>query len=195
MPGPPHNDPRDDQQLVAAINRGDADAFESLYYRHQEYALKLAMRFCGERSLALDAVQDSFIYVYKKFPGFTLTAKFTTFLYPVVKHNALTAKKKARRTQGQPTGDGGDPLDRRADTRAPDPARDHADAPGHGVAQLVASLPEAQREVLMLRFVDGLALDEIAQALDIPLGTVKTRIHHAVRKLRDDPATKSFFDI
>ncbi|MEM9416448.1 MAG: RNA polymerase sigma factor [Planctomycetota bacterium] len=196
MPGPLQPDPRSDHELVAAINAGDADAFEALYHRHRDYALKLAMRFCGERSLALDAVQDSFIYVYKKFPGFVLTAKFTTFLYPVVKHNALTAKKKARRTQGQ-TGGGdagdGDPLGRRADTRAPDPARDFDDAPGSGVAKLVASLPEAQREVLMLRFVDELPLEEIAQALEIPLGTVKTRIHHAVRKLRDDPATKKFF--
>lgn len=194
MPGPPNTDARSDLELVDAINAGDADAFETLYYRHRDYALKLAMRFCGERALALDAVQDAFIYVYKKFPGFTLTAKFTTFLYPVVKHNALSAKKKAHRAQGQPAGDAGDPLDRRADDRAPDPARDHTDAPGQGVAKLVASLPEAQREVLMLRFVDGLPLEEIAQALEIPLGTVKTRIHHAVRKLRDDPATKSFFD-
>ncbi len=196
MPGPAHPDPRDDQQLVAAINAGGdgaADAFEALYYRHRDYALKLAMRFCGERSLALDAVQDSFVYVYKKFPGFTLTAKFTTFLYPVVKHNALTAKKKARRAQGQPTGSEGDPLAGQPDGRAADPARDHADAPGTGVARLVASLPEAQREVLMLRFVDGLPLEEIARALDIPLGTVKTRVHHAVRKLREDPATKNYF--
>lgn len=193
MPGHTHPDPRDDQQLVAAINRGDADAFEALYYRHRDYALKLAMRFCGERALALDAVQDSFVYVYKKFPGFTLTAKFTTFLYPVVKHNALTAKKKARRAQGQPAGEGGDPLDREPDARAADPVRDHADAPGTGVATLVASLPEAQREVLTLRFVDGLPLEDIAQALGIPLGTVKTRVHHAIRKLREDPATKKYF--
>jgi len=196
MPGLPKPDPRDDQELVAAINRGDADAFEALYLRHRDYALKLAMRFCGERSLALDAVQDTFIYVYKKFPGFTLTAKFTTFLYPVVKHNALSAKHKARRTQGIRGGgesSEGDALSGRADETATDPARDYVDAPGSGVAKLAASLPDAQREVLMLRFVDGLALEEIAQMLDIPLGTVKTRIHHAVRKLRDDPATKNYF--
>ena len=93
-------DPRSDLQLVDAINQGDAEAFEALYLRHRGYALRLAMRFCGERSLALDAVQDSFVYVLKKFPGFTLTAKFTTFLYPVVKHNALSAKAKAKRAQG-----------------------------------------------------------------------------------------------
>ena len=75
-----------------------------------------------------------------------------------------------------------------------DPARDITDAPGAGVAWLVASLPEAQREVLMLRFVDGMPLGEIAAALGLPLGTVKTRIHHAVRKLREDPATQKFFE-
>ena len=195
-------DPRSDLLLVDAINQGDAEAFEALYLRHRGYALRLAMRFCGERSLALDAVQDSFVYVLKKFPGFTLTAKFTTFLYPVVKHNALSAKTKARRAQGAPLarddGDeksgGGDGLEQHPDERAVDPARDITDAPGAGVARLVASLPEAQREVLMLRFVDGMPLGEIAAALGLPLGTVKTRIHHAVRKLREDPATQKFFE-
>lgn len=190
MPGPTHNpqdDPRSDHALIDAVNDGDADAFESIYVRHRDYALRIAMRFAGSRDLALDAVQDSFIYFYKKFPGFVLTAKLTTFLYPVVKHSALSAKDKARRAQG------GTPeaaLAALSDGAQSDPAQGAHASDLHAV---LSGLPGAQREVLVLRFVDGLALEEIARALDIPLGTVKTRIHHAIRKLRDDPAAKKYF--
>lgn len=191
MPGtplPPRNDPLSDLDLIEAVNRGEADAFETLYLRHREYATRVAMRFTGERSLALDAVQDSFIYFYKKFPGFVLTAKLTTFLYPVVKHNALAAKNKARRAQGD-TPEAALQSQPDSDPHA-DPA--NADAPGD-LHAVLAALPDAQREVLVLRFVDGQSLEEIARALDIPLGTVKTRIHHAIRKLRDDPVAKKHF--
>lgn len=184
----PRDDPRSDLDLIDALNRGEADAFDTLYLRHRDYAIRIAMRFAGERELALDAVQDSFVYFYKKFPGFTLTAKLTTFLYPVLKHNALSAKQKARRTQGDAPDDA---LEFQAGTdRDADPAQ--ADAPGD-LHAVLANLPDAQREVLVLRFVDGLVLEEIAEAMQIPLGTVKTRIHHAIRKLRDDPVAKKHF--
>ena len=55
-------------------------------------------------------------------------------------------------------------------------------------------LPEAQREVLLMRFVDGLTLAEIAEALAIPLGTVKSRLHNALRALRDDPRVREYFE-
>lgn len=188
-PNHPHNDRRSDLDLIDAVNDGDTDAFEALYLRHRDYALRIAMRFAAERSLALDAVQDSFIYFYKKFPGFVLTAKLTTFLYPVVKHNALAAKQKARRTQG----------DTSDEVLANQPSGDASANPAHAsdpsdLYAILASLPNAQREVLVLRFVDGLSIEEIARALAIPAGTVKTRTHHAIRKLREDPATKKIFE-
>ena len=184
----PGDDRRSDLALIEAVNQGDANAFEVLYLRHREYATRVAMRFAGERELALDAVQDSFVYFYKKFPGFVLTAKLTTFLYPVLKHNALAAKQKSRRAQGDTSDEALAGVADGDDTA--DPAR--ADTPGD-LHTVLASLPEAQREVLVLRFVDGLALEDIAQALDIPLGTVKTRIHHAIKKLREDPVAKKHF--
>ena len=55
-------------------------------------------------------------------------------------------------------------------------------------------LPAAQREVLIMRFVDGLSLADIAAALSIPQGTVKSRLHHAIKTLRDDPRTRSYFE-
>lgn len=190
MPPPrpnPHDDPRSDLELIDAVNQGDDSAFETLYRRHHAYAARIAMRFTNERNLALDAVQDSFVYFYKKFPGFTLTAKLTTFLYPVVKHNALSLKQKAKRAQG----DTSEEILNAQPGPASDPAQ--AEAPGD-LHTLLRNLPQAQREVLVLRFVDGLSLEEIAKALDIPVGTVKTRTHHAIKKLRESPAAKKYFE-
>jgi RNA polymerase sigma-70 factor (ECF subfamily) len=184
----PQDDRRSDLELIDAVNDGDAKAFEALYYRHRDYTLRLAMRFTGERNLALDAVQDSFVYFYKKFPGFTLTAKLTTFLYPVVKHNALSLKQKARRAQGDASEEA---LKTQPDQdTTSDPAQAESTDDLHAV---LSSLPEAQREVLVMRFVDGLSVEEIGKALDIPVGTVKTRTHHAIKKLRESPAAKKFF--
>lgn len=188
MSPPAHDDPRTDEQLVAAANRGDAGAFTALYLRHEPYCMKLAMRFAGEYELAADAVQDTFTYFYKKFPGFTLTAKLTTFLFPVVKHNALAAKKKARRAQGDHDAQ---MLDGVAGNGAADDPADRDEA--GDLHALLARLSEGHREVLLLRYVDGLMLEEIAELLQIPLGTVKTRVHHAIKKLQDDPNVKKYF--
>jgi RNA polymerase sigma-70 factor, ECF subfamily len=76
----------------------------------------------------------------------------------------------------------------------PSPPAAQEGAAGEIMLAVIHSLPEPQREVLMLRFVDGLALNEIARALEIPLGTVKSRLHNALETLEKNPATKVFFD-
>jgi len=67
-------------------------------------------------------------------------------------------------------------------------------AEGEPLAAALAGLSEEHREVLTLRFVDGLSLAEIAEFMEIPLGTVKSRLHHGLSTLRQDPRTKSFFE-
>lgn len=177
----PPNDPRSDAQLIAACNRGDEAAFAALYRRHRDYVLRVAQRFCGDRDLALDAMQETFLHLLGRFPGFRLDAgaRLTSFLYPVAKHAALAGRRKAERMRGD-----GDALADR-----PAPARPAGDA----ATEVLARLPDEHREVLALRFVDGFTLAEIAAALGLPLGTVKSRLHHGLAKLRDDPATRDFF--
>ena len=94
-------DPRSDGQLIDAINRGAHGggaraAFEVLYRRHRDWVVSLAYRFTGNRDDALDVMQETFIYLLGKFPGLALTAKLTTFLYPVVKHIARSRTAGAR---------------------------------------------------------------------------------------------------
>src|SRR5436190_10540998 len=177
-------DTRTDLELVAAINGGDAAAFEVLYLRYRDWVTALAYRFTSDNDLALDVLQDTFLYFLKKFPGFTLTSQLKTFLYPAVKNLSVAARRKAQRHQ--PTESELAALDR---TPTPEAPADQDD-----LAVVLANLPNEQREVLLLRFVDGLNLAEIAEAMEIPLGTVKSRLHNALDSLRRDPRTKVFFE-
>jgi RNA polymerase sigma-70 factor (ECF subfamily) len=176
-------DERSDQELIAAINNGDAEAFEVLYFRYRDWVAGLACRFTGDSDAALDVLQETFLYLLKKFPGFRLTANLKTFLYPAVRNLSITALRKRERYQSNEAEQG--QLERAAAPEAP--------AANHTVAQALAGLPEEQREVLLLRFVEDLTLQEIAEAMDIPLGTVKSRLHNALQALRADERTKEFF--
>lgn len=184
MPGP---DPRNDQQLIDAINRGDAEAFDALYHRYRDWVLAQAYRFTGSRDLALDVMQEVFIYVLSKFPGFELTARFKTFLYPAVRHCSIAAKKKTQRFAGD------DDATAATVQAVDDPADDHA-VRGE-LAAVFGCLSDDHRETVLLRFVDGLSIDEVAAAMGVPPGTVKSRLHHAMKHLRDDPRTRRYFDV
>jgi RNA polymerase sigma-70 factor (ECF subfamily) len=178
-------DARSDPELVAAINRGDAAAFEALYWRYRDWVIGLACRFTGDSDAALDVLQETFLYVLKKFPGFRLTANFKTCLYPAVRNLSITARHKASRYQAGPA-----ELAEIEHLAAPPTApADTAD-----LEFVLARLPEEQREAVLLRFVDGLSLNEIAEAMGIPLGTVKSRLHNALESLRQDERTRNFFE-
>ncbi|MHC4607774.1 MAG: RNA polymerase sigma factor [Planctomycetota bacterium] len=157
-----------DQKLVERIRRGDARAFETLYYRYRDWVVSLAHRFCGNREDALDVLQETFAYVHRKFPAFELRCQMKTFLYPAVKHLALSRKQAARRHAPLETDIAQTPVARTTEE----------------VDHLVAQLPEERRETVWLRFVDGLDLKEIAEAMEVPLGTVKSRLHNALKALR-----------
>lgn len=180
----PADDPRSDADLVKALNRGDASAFDAFYFRYRDWVVRLANRFTGHADDALDVMQETFSYLFGKFPGFMLTARMTTFLYPVVKNLSIAARRKrGRHTSDIPLLD---PVAPTAQTE--DRARDE-------LAAALASLPEGQREVLLMRFVDDLKLSEIAEALGVPEGTVKSRLHNALARLKDDARVRDYFDV
>src|SRR5207253_4516862 len=85
---------RTDQDLIAAINRGDPEAFEELYFRYRDWVTRLAFRFTRNEDLALDVLQELFIYFLKKFPGFELRCELKTFLYPAVRNLSLGMRRK-----------------------------------------------------------------------------------------------------
>ena len=150
-----------DAELVAARD------FEALYRRHRDWVVSLAYRFCGNEPDALDVLQDTFAYVWRKLPGLELTARFTTFLYPAVRNLSLDRIRKRKHEEPLP------------DTLAATGGYEE------DVREMLQGLPEPQQEVVALRFADGFTLQEIADALRIPLGTVKSRLHNALRTLEE----------
>ena len=183
-PPMPGSDARSDAALVAAINGGDPGAFETLYYRHRDWVVNIAFRFTGDRDLALDVLQETFLYFVRKFPGFNLTAQLKTFLYPAVRNLAIAARRKTVRLQSS-----------EADLAAMDTAltTEPVLSRNEAIRGALAVLSDEHREVLWLRFVDGLSLAEIGAAMEIPLGTVKSRLHNALDHLRSDTRTRSWF--
>ena len=178
-------DERSDLELVAAANAGEASAFEAIYQRHRDWVVNLAYRFCGDRELALDVLQEAFLYLLKKFPGFELRCELRSFLYPVVMHVALNARKKAGRYEAS-----GEVEELFEGLEAP---RSETDGEEELRAAL-AKLPVKQRETVVLRFMEGMDLAEIAVALEVPLGTVKSRLHHALEALRKQPGLRDLFE-
>jgi len=177
------SDPRDDRALVDAANRGDPAAFEALYNRYRDWVVRLAYRFTANRHDALDVLQDTFAYVLSKLPDLRLTARMTTFLYPVVKNLSLALLRKSRRYVSA------DEVLRQRAARPPD----GIEASRAELAAALAVLPPGQLEVVLMRFVDAMSLQEIARGLDIPLGTVKSRLHNALKTLRNDERTRRYF--
>ena len=184
-PAPGDLEGRNDLELVAAINGGDTAAFEVLYFRYRDWVVALAGRFCGDSDAALDVMQETFLYVLRKFPGFRLTANFKTFLYPAVRNLSIGVRRKAARYQA---------IEAEMDQIAQTASSQAANTAEADLEIVLGALPEEQREVLLLRFVDGLSLAEIADAMSIPLGTVKSRLHNALGALREDERTKQFFE-
>lgn len=169
-----------DGELIRRAREGDEQAFNVLYGRYRDWTVRLARRFTGNDHDALDVLQDAFAYLLSRLPGLTLTARMTTFLYPVVKNLSLNLCRKRRR---QAAGDFPDDIPA---PESPEPSR--AD-----LALVLRTLPQAHLEVVLMRFVDDMTLQEIAHALAIPLGTVKSRLSNALATLRNDPRTRRYF--
>ena len=175
------SDPQSDQALIEAINAGDVDAFEALYHRYRDWVVRLAWRFTGNHDDALDVLQEAFAYLLRKFPGFRLTARMTTFLYPVVKNLSIAARRKSSRFVSN--------SEALFDVAATNRDEDHRS----DLAAAMAVLPETHREVVLMRFVDDMSLAEIAGALNVPVGTVKSRLHNSLKTLKDDERAKRYF--
>jgi RNA polymerase sigma-70 factor (ECF subfamily) len=156
--------------LVERANAGDREAIGALYAMHEHWVTRLAMRYTGNRDDAEDVKHDTFIYLLSKFPGFELRSSMRSFLFPAVRHKSISVIRRRRRT---------------ADIERVEPSTPAPRVTASDFERMVARLPEHERHVVVRRFRDGLALAEIAAALDIPLGTVKSRLHKAIARLRD----------
>lgn len=182
MPADEKLESESDQDLVDAINQGDMASFEKLYDRYRDWVYQFAYRSTNSHADAQDVLQETFSYLVRKFPDFELRSSMKTFLFPAVRNYSIAARDKRKRSVQ-------DDAALAALETTENSCLEHADLVG-----LVESLPEPQRQVLLMRFVDEMSMVEIAATLDIPSGTVKSRLHHAIKTLRDSPRAKAFFE-
>src|ERR1051325_5584744 len=120
-------DERTDAELARAWRDGDASAFETLYARYHAWVVSLAFRFTRNREDALDVLQDTFAYLHRKRRDFELRSRMRTFLYPVVKHLAVSRARLARRQA---------PLDPKLDPAAPAATTDETAALLQGLSDV-----------------------------------------------------------
>lgn len=175
--GPPNRDDDDtvDAALVAAMARGDATALSQLYERYGGLLLGLAMRIVRDRSPAEDLLHDVFLEAWRSAKDFDpKRGRVRTWLTVRMRSRALDLMKSARvsRNAGD---DGLDALVDEAEAATPDHAR---------VRGVLAALGPEQRRVLELAYFEGLSCTEIAARIDIPVGTVKSRIAAGLDRLR-----------
>ena len=167
----------DDTRLMEAVAAGDRQALAQLYDRHGPVLLALGMRFLGSRAEAEDVLHDVFLEVWKRAHTFDpARASLRTWLAVRMRSRALDRLKSAGVSRRQPL------------AAAPERAEEPRGAMTYDSVRLpgwLATLPEAQREVILLGYFEGLSCSEMAGRLAIPIGTVKSRLASAMRNLRD----------
>lgn len=173
-----------DEQLVHLAAKGDTDAFAQLVARYEDKVYSLALRTCSDSEDAADAAQDAFLAAWRGLPSFRGEAGFSTWLYRLTVNAAVDCLRKNRRARGQASLDdeswGPEPVDGQ-----PGPQEQAEEAELHeAVAAGLRQLSDDHRQVLVLRELRELSYEEIADILDLDLGTVKSRISRARAALR-----------
>jgi RNA polymerase sigma-70 factor (ECF subfamily) len=168
-----------DRALVVAARAGSGDAFAVLMDRYRAPVVRLAYRLTRDADEAKDIAQDAFFRAYRRLSEFHPDRPFSRWLFVIARNASLDALRRRRRAAT--LGSGGDSV--------PEPGPEEI-ALRHEEAERVRlaleTLPARYREVLELYYVNGLRYREIADAIGIPIGTVKTFLSRAKRQLREE---------
>jgi len=180
-----------DEELVARFNRGDATAFEELLRRYERPIYSFVLRSVRDPERAADLTQEVFLRVVQRAKQFEGKSKFTTWMYTIARNLCIDHSRKMvfrrHRSLDAPVGDeeGGATLVDRVESEAAQTDRDAiAKELQPRIADAVASLPDEQREVFLMRQVQGLPFKEIAKIVDVPENTVKSRMRYALERLQ-----------
>jgi RNA polymerase sigma-70 factor (ECF subfamily) len=168
-----------DVDLVAAALSGSDRAFRSLVERHHPVAFAVVRSIIGDRDDVEDVVQEVFIKVYKGLSSYRGESKLSTWIYRIARNEALNAATR-KRIEGDPIEEARieAPTGSRPDTQFEKRA-ERSELETH-----LAHLDETQRTVLELRYLGERSYEEIAEILDLPIGTVKSHIHRAKIELK-----------
>jgi RNA polymerase sigma-70 factor (ECF subfamily) len=178
---------RTDEELVTRASAGDVDSFNQLVTRWERPIYALAYRTLGREEDARDVVQEAFLRAYRGLRGFKGEAKFSSWLYRITLNLCRDWIRRERRAPIVQVPEGVDPVDLADERVAPQESVEELVARremSNAVAKAMAELPEEQRTAIMLKEYHGLTFQEIADMLDCPLSTVKTRLYQGLSVLR-----------
>ena len=180
-----------DSEFIRIAQAGDQRAFQTLAQLHSEPLLRCAITLIRDRQLAEDIVQETLLEAWRSIGRFDGRCRFSTWLYGILRHRYLKSARKLSRVEL-----GGVSVEeiRSPPQSADDPSRESQKSEDAAqIRKAVTDLPEEHRQVIELRFFAHLTLDDIAALLDVPLGTVKSRLHNGLEKLRQQKIARHLF--
>lgn len=167
-----------DGELVRKVQGGHRPSFNQLVLKYRNRVLGIAARMLGDRAEAEDLAQDVFVKAYHALPDFHGEALFSTWLYRITANSCLNHRKKQTRERRLT-----EVVDDLEPLRCDPSANPHSLLERKQLQALlekaIAGLPEERRMVLILRDIEGLSYEEIAESLGLELGTVRSRLHRA----------------
>ena len=168
-----------DPDLLTRAVGGDRAAFDELMRRHEDRVLAICLRIMRDRENALDAVQETFLTVFRKAGQFRGDSLFSTWLYRVAVNTCYDQLRRMKRRPSDPLPEGYEPPDRRVDSAL------SAVELRPDLTTALAALSEEFRTTLVLADVEGLPIGEVAAILQVAEGTVKSRLHRARKELAE----------
>lgn len=179
----------DDAPLIAATLAGDSAAFGQLVGLYQDRLYNSLLRVVGSAEDARDVVQDAFVQAYVKLDTFRGTSAFYTWLYRIAFNLAMSRARRERKTaslDGLKSLAGSEPIDGQPVSEASLEQREQVEL----VHAALAELSPEYRTILVLREIDGCRYEQIAEILELPVGTVRSRLFRARLALRDQLSPK-----
>lgn len=167
-----------DEELVAKFLQGEEDAFRELVERYQRLLLNYIFRFTGNREISEEIVQETFMAVFQNIRRFQPSSSFRAWIYAIATNRALNALRRRTHIRYDESLE-----DRSDDWNEPLQSASEQER-ACAVRKALASLPEKQRAIFILRFYEQLSYEEIALATGCPIGTVKSRLCYTLKKLR-----------
>ena len=184
------DDANDDELLIARAQRGERAGFDALVRRHQERAYIYAFRLTRNSEIAADVVAEAFLRIHNALPNFKGQSSFRTWLYRILTNCYLDLRKREKaRPHGSldamtETGEG--EMGAQIPNSGPTPEEEAQQrARGDAMQAALAMMPEYQRAMIVMYHAEDMSYEEMAATLDLPVGTVKSRLNRARLGLRD----------
>jgi RNA polymerase sigma-70 factor, ECF subfamily len=179
----------DDRRLIADCLGGRRDAFGELVYRYQARLYNAAIRLVDNPEDAADVVQDAFLNAYQSLHSFKGDAEFFTWLYRIAFNTAISLKRKKRPAvsldaKGASGTEGGIEVNDNSEYVKPGAALERSEDERQ-LQEAMNRLSHEHREVLVLKDIEGMKYEDIAEILVVPIGTIRSRLHRARLELRD----------